>query len=291
MDSNLGTNRKKIEAIKETIKDKKMTAGKISGYLSQVINTEMKKPLTEMDASLVKECESLLWQLNSGTVYISHASQNKREVINRLSNKQQHKFFSRRITVVVCAALVLVCLVGLVDVAFHFEWLTGNSTKDEQQYVINGVIVDPKFVVNGNAEDNNNTYARLDTSDINEVTALLGYTPDTPTWMPDGLIIDHYVVVAFQSETHFAALYTNDDNSKHFTYSIKKFNSAESANTYFEQNCEGDIISIDGFHDMYVFKNTEYQCCVWISDLSVYALNGKLTKDEIVKIALSVKGD
>lgn len=69
----------------------------------------------------------------------------------------------------------------MIDAAFHFEWLTGSSTKDEQQYVINGVTVDPKLVVNGNAEDSNNIFARVDTSDMDEVTALLGYTPDTPT--------------------------------------------------------------------------------------------------------------
>ena len=291
MDSILGTDRKKIEAIKETIRNKKMTADEISSYLSQVIQTEMKKPLAEMDEALVKECEDILWQLNSNTDYVSHASESRKEVMDKLSGNQQHKFFSNRIAVVVCAALVLVCLVGLIDAAFHFEWLTDSSTKDEQQYVINGVTVDPKLVVNGNAEDSNNTYARLDTSNMDEVTALLGYTPDTPTWMPDGLNVDQYVVVMFQNETHFAASYVNDDNTKHFTYSIAKFNSAESAHIYFEQNCEGEMISIDGFNDLYVFKNTEYQCCVWISDLSVYALDGKLTKDEIVKIALSTKGE
>lgn len=291
MDSILGTNRKKIDAIKETIRNKKMTADEISSYLSQIIQAEMKKPLAEMDEALVKECEDILWQLNSDTDYVSHANESKKEVMDKLSGNQQHKFFSRRATVVICAALVLVCLVGLIDAAFHFEWLTGSSTKDEQQYVINGVTVDPKLVVNGNAEDSNNTYARLDTSDMDEVTALLGYTPDTPTWMPNGLSLDHYVVGIFQNETHFAALYVNDDNTKHFTYSIAKFNSADSANIYFEQNCEGEMISVDDFHDLYVFKNTEYQCCVWIFDLSVYALDGRLTEDEIIKIAISTKGD
>lgn len=289
MDSILGTDRKKIDAIKETIRNRKMTADEISSYLSQIIQAEMKKPLAEMDEALVKECEDILWQLNSDTDYVSRANESKKEVMDKLSGNQQHKFFSRRATVVVCAALVLVCLVGLIDAAFHFEWLTGSSTKDEQQYVINGVTVDPKLVVNGNAEDSNNTYARLDTSDMDEVTALLGYTPDTPTWMPDGLSLDHYVVVVFQNETHFAALYVNGDNTKHFIYSIEKFNSPENAYTYFEQNCEGKTVSIDGFHDLYVFKNTEYQCCVWISDLSVYALDGRLTEDEIIKIALSTK--
>ena len=289
MDSILGTDRKKIDAIKETIRNRKMTADEISSYLSQIIQAEMKKPLAEMDEALVKECENILWQLNSDTDYVSRANESKKEVMDKLSGNQQHKFFSRRATVVVCAALVLVCLVGLIDAAFHFEWLTGSSTKDEQQYVINGVTVDPKLVVNGNAEDSNNTYARLDTSDMDEVTALLGYTPDTPTWMPDGLSLDHYVVVVFQNETHFAALYVNGDNTKHFIYSIEKFNSPENAYTYFEQNCEGKTVSIDGFHDLYVFKNTEYQCCVWISDLSVYALDGRLTEDEIIKIAISTK--
>ena len=289
MDSILGTDQKKIDAIKETIRNRKMTADEISSYLSQVIQAEMKKPLAEMDEALVKECENILWQLNSDMDYVSHANESKKEVMDKLSGNQQHKFFSNRATVAVCAALVLVCLVGLVDAAFHFEWLTGSSTKDEQQYVINGVTVDPKFVVNGNAEDSNNAYARLDTSDMDEVTALLGYTPDTPTWMPDGLSLDHYVVVVFQNETHFAALYVNGDNTKHFIYSIEKFNSPENAYTYFEQNCEGKTVSIDGFHDLYVFKNTEYQCCVWISDLSVYALDGRLTEDEIIKIAISTK--
>ena len=289
MDSILGTDRKKSDAIKETIRNRKMTADEISSYLSQIIQAEMKKPLAEMDEALVKECENILWQLNSDMDYVSHANESKKEVMDKLSGNQQHKFFSRRATVVVCAALVLVCLVGLIDAAFHFEWLTGSSTKDEQQYVINGVTVDPKFVVNGNAEDSNNAYARLDTSDMDEVTALLGYTPDTPTWMPDGLSLDHYVVGIFQNETHFAALYVNGDNTKHFIYSIEKFNSPENAYTYFEQNCEGKTVSIDGFHDLYVFKNTEYQCCVWISDLSVYALDGRLTEDEIIKIALSTK--
>ena len=166
MDSILGTDRKKIDAIKETIRNRKMTADEISSYLSQVIQTEMKKPLAEMDEALVKECEDILWQLNSDTDYVSRANESKKEVMDKLSGNQQHKFFSNRIAVVVCAALVLVCLVGLIDAAFHFEWLTGSSTKDEQQYVINGVTVDPKFVVNGNAEDSNNTYARLDTSDM-----------------------------------------------------------------------------------------------------------------------------
>ena len=135
MDSILGTDRKKIDAIKETIRDKKMTANELSSHLSQVIQTEMKKPLAEMDEAFVKECEDILWQLNSDTDYVSHANESKKEVMDKLSGNQQHKFFSNRISVVVCAALVLVCLVGLIDAAFHFEWLTGSSTKDEQQYV------------------------------------------------------------------------------------------------------------------------------------------------------------
>ena len=77
MDSILGTDRKKIEAIKETIRNPKMTADEISSYLSQVIQTEMKKPLAEMDEALVKECEDILWQLNSDTDYVSHASESK----------------------------------------------------------------------------------------------------------------------------------------------------------------------------------------------------------------------
>lgn len=121
MDSILNTDRKKIDAIKETIRNKKMTADEISSYLSQVIQTEMKKPLAEMDETLVKECEDILWQLNSDTDYVSHASESKKEVMDKLSGNQQHKFFSNRIAVVVCAALVLVCLVGLIGAAFHFE--------------------------------------------------------------------------------------------------------------------------------------------------------------------------
>ena len=84
MDSILGTDRKKIETIKETIRNRKMTADEISSYLSQVIQTEMKKPLAEMDEALVKECEDILWQLNSDTDYVSHASESKKDLLRKV---------------------------------------------------------------------------------------------------------------------------------------------------------------------------------------------------------------
>ena len=82
----------------------------------------------------------------------------------------------------VAAAILILIVVG--DGILNREWLSGSSTDDEQQYAIQGKILDPGLVGEGAATDDDTTADSLTTTDWEDVVDFLGMEPILPGYLP-----------------------------------------------------------------------------------------------------------
>ena len=90
-------------------------------------------------------------------------------------------------------------LVVVGDGILNREWLFGHSSDDEQQYAIQGQVIDPGLVEDGNASGED-AAGVLTTTDWDAAVAFLGMEPTVPTRLPEGWSVKQYHATRFDDE-------------------------------------------------------------------------------------------
>lgn len=263
-----------IIQILELIEYGSITQNEAVHRLEAVLQSEMNQKDRTADMELVESCEELLWQIGTqGRLkFEDKRKENQAALMRRLERKRRRTAalcLGMRATAAIAAILVLAVL-G--EGILNREWLSGNSTDDEQQYVIQGQSIDPGLVEEGVAAGDDNIASSLTTTEWGAVVAFLGTEPAIPCYLPEGWRIGQYHAVKFDDELILNTMYINEaDPNATLIFLWDHYFSVEAANLALEQNKDGEMMKI-GSALVYLSSNMEKNRFVWIDGTTVCSL-------------------
>ena len=241
--------------------------------LEALLQTEIERKDKAADMELVEACEELLWQIGTqGRLkFEDKRKENQAALMRRLERKRCRTAALRMGTRAAAAFAVILVLAVLGDGILKWEWLSGNSMEDEQQYAIQGQSIDPGLVEEGVAAGDDNI-AGLITTDWESVVAFLGTEPLRPDHLPEGWRVGHYHAIRFDDEQILTISYINEaDPTATMKFLWDHYFSVEAANLALEQNNDGELVEIGGIR-VYRSANIEKNRFVWIDGMSVCSL-------------------
>lgn len=257
--------------------------------LEAMIQSEIEKQDESADMELVTACEELLWQINThGRIAFEDKHKESKAILMRRLARARHRAAAIRMglrAVAVAAAILVLVVVG--DGILNREWLFGHSSDDEQQYAIQGQVIDPGLVEDGNASGED-AAGVLTTTDWDAAVAFLGTEPTVPTRLPEGWSVKQYHATRFDDELILNVSYINEgDPDATLLFLWDHYFSVEAANLALEQNADGEWVEIDGLR-VYMTSNMEKTRYAWIDGMTVCSLTTSCRLDEIASVVASL---
>ncbi len=285
-----GRKRQMIAEIRAAIADGTLWEAEMKRRLMHAIEYELAQTDREADLALVTGCQELLVQLHTQDESMPTADRSaeslaavQRKLAQRSKRQAIHKGFARGVAM--AAALVVLALGA--DILFRRQWLSGQSTEDEQDYVVRENVIDPGTVQAGTANEvAENQFIR--SADLGEVISVLSFIPPVPTWLPQGWELRHYEAVVVETVELFYAVYHTQDAEKLLRYEIR-VDKDPSFNVYAEQNAEGTQVTLENGLTAYISMNLELPTCVWIENGMSFLVSGPLSQDEILQMINSIE--
>ena len=232
----------------------------------------------DADLDYINTCEDLLLELRTGGEWPSFPTAEKyvAEMQKHMQVKKKNsglpKFAWR--CAAVLAAMFVVVLLG--DRLFHWQWFSGISTKDEQQYVIRGHEITIPMIAESIAGNQQNV--ELCTSNWDEVVAFLGFEPSIPLPQALASVKEDYVVHVNSEEISLTVRYFTENENVCTHYRIFYFLHPEEAFTAIEQTVTGSVVRI-GDCEVYVSENLNQNAYTWIDETTVNQLVGNIAVD------------
>ena len=280
-----------IAEIREAIQDGTLDHQEIERRLSIAIEAELYKKDGPANMQLIKACQDFLWELNTdGMPYISCVDTVRIAVEEKLKKREKRRTYGRSFFRIAFATMTLILLFVIGDGLINRGWLKSHSTKDEQQYVIKGELVNPGLVTKGTA-DADDEPSDLTTESLHEALTFLGFQPEMPTWLPEGWMAKtYYVSIGVASNRINISFLPPKKDAATLFYSARIFENTENAFVSFEQNADGERTNIND-NIVYVAQNEDRTTCIWIKSFTVYTLSSTLDIADIQKIITSMGGE
>lgn len=283
MDSNVNpvVDQNRKNAIITAVRDGSLTAETISTRLKEMVECEIAKK--HPDFELIRICEELLWEMNAPQSFSDDKEESKRAFMEKLNRKEANKQRFKPLTHKFALAAAAVVAVIAIGVYGSSQWLLGQSTKDEQQYEISGVKVDPGILQKGNAAADRSELREIRTTEIEEVNLFLGYTPPSLAYTPKGMQIKRYNAGILSTSDDFSAMYVAEDGTS-MRYGFTRYFDTETATARFEQDKQGSELKV-GDIAVYYSTNVGDNICIWFDGLDCYSLSSPLPMDEMLALA------
>lgn len=277
-----------IHKLKEDILAGNTTYSDVERRLSAAIEAEYDREDANID--FINACEDLLLEMRTDGELPSFptAEEYAIEMQKHMPVKKERSFLPKlawRCAAVLAAMLVIV-LLG--DHVFHWQWFTGISTEDEQQYVIQGHEITVSMIAESIAE--HAIGEMLQTEDWNEIVRFVGFDLTVPT--AESVNAESVTYYAFfdSNRISLTAQYTIDsDQSKYLVCSLDLFNNMDDAYTMFEQSAIGTSMNIQG-HQVYSSKNYDQLFFTWNQGNMMYQLMGTIDESIGHKIVQTIIG-
>lgn len=287
MDSNHCSGNKYADAINELLNSGKLTPQEATRRLSNAVDKELAKAPADISESFIATCEDLIYAINNEREYISHAEASRQELEVKIEKKERRSSIYKRVLAVSSIAAMLLVGVIMGDGILHREWLSGTSTPDQQQFAVTGNVVDPGLVEGGHADITDET-REITTDSFDEAVEVLGYTPLVPTWFPEGWEIKEYYAYAEEGFSRLSIDLVSESKDEELKYELRQYSDMETAEHAFEQNEHGDMELCNGWK-IYFSINIERSAAVWLDGKTTYSLFGRVTKDEMKDIIISIE--
>ena len=185
-DGNLTPMESKILA---AIDDGTLTKEKLEKGVCALIKMELEQNEHPANRELVSACESLLEKMHQ-TNYTSNAQESRKTVLTRLEQRAKRKAVMQHAGRI-AAVLILSFTIGITsDLLRNLQVLSGQSTVDEQQYIVTGKReINGVFVQDSLADMQGSI---LNSKELNAIVDVLGIEPKVPTWLPKGWLPKRY---------------------------------------------------------------------------------------------------
>ena len=262
-----------IHKLKEDILAGNTTYSDVERRLSAAIEAEYDREDANID--FINACEDLLLEMHTDGELPSFPTSEEYaiEMQKHMLVKKERSFLPKLAwrCAAVLAAMLVIALLG--DQVFHWQWFSGTSTEDEQQYVIQGHKVTVPMITESIAEHEGEM---LQTDKREEVIDFLGFTP--PTLSSSALAIEkeqYVVMVDSEGITLSARYFDSVDDGSPLLLKVQYCSALENAYMLFEQDAEGEKINIHS-QDVYVAMNLDRVSFTWMDDTSVYRIAGDI---------------
>jgi len=279
-----------IDAIKTAIAEGSLTKKEIERRLEGVVAHEIDRKDGPADLELVNACLDLLCEIQTHGQFQfeSHASKNKKAVLDRY--KKHARRNRRRVAltrVAAVAAVLCVCVLG-VEIVFHREFFVNSVTPDEQQYYVQGVVEDPNIVKDGQAQEIDQPDSLI-TDNLEEAISFYGFTPPLLQWLPDGWSVAYYSVHHKEWYSRFVVTYSSNLSDRVVSYEVRHFDDLEDAYASFEQDSEGKM-PLNAVPNGYYSVNRGEYTAIWYKEDMVFSLYGALSENDFFRIVRSIGG-
>lgn len=283
-------NKSLIQAkIRDAIDKGVLTKDSIEGGLQALIDEEIDQNERPANQNLINACLDLLDNLHTEPEYAHYDSRAlSRMAARATAHSRRHRLAqnARRV-----AAVTVIILMGSFGASLigGQPGLTARPTRDEQQYQIQGYITKTGTVAIGQSDEKEMNFT-TDTASFEEAIKELDFSPQLPTWMPDGWAADHFMVsISPLSEKLHITFYSVAEDA-YIQYDILKYYNAENAITNYEQSQNGISYLWDG-KSVYVTNNLDSRLAIWLDGEIQYSVSGPVDQKSLRKIIESIKGE
>lgn len=258
--------------------------------LMELIQKEANRIDGPADEELMSACIDLMERLQGrehveDEARIAALNQRIAESIQKKQRRQKHRHTAFRAVGAIAAVVVL--LVGI-GVPLRWTWFESWSTPDEQQHVIIGHEITVDMVTAAIAE--NEAKEPIPISDFAEFEKHLGFDPTIPLALCNDWTADHGLIQFFSGYIQIVARYVHTENpEKSITCTVCYFTDVEYAYFSFEQNYEGEQMSIQGM-DVYLSNNVERNSATWYNNNMYAQVVGMVSSEEAVELLLRLIG-
>lgn len=260
-----------IHKLKEDILAGNTTYSDVERRLSAAIEAEYDREDANID--FINACEDLLLEMHTDGELPSFPTSEEYaiEMQKHMLVKKERSFLPKlawRCAAVLAAMLVIV-LLG--DQVFHWQWFSGTSTEDEQQYVIQSHHVDVQMIQNSIAEHIEES--ELSTDSFEEVVAFLGFVPKVPDMQEIDATTSKYVVLIEPDMITLSARYMigEEVQRNNLLYTIQFCTNTDDTYMLYEQDGNGDTHVVNGT-EVYITPNVERTTYTWLEDTTIYRL-------------------
>ena len=267
------------DQILAAIENGKLSREETERRLVALIDAEAAKRDAPADMALVNACEDLLMALHThGTMtFESNMLANQAAVQERRRACGRGKALSRggRALAVVAAAIVV--LVGVCG-GLRWRWLSGSSTPDGQQYVIQQQEIGIETIQRAIAEHTGVT--EITTEDRDSFVSFLGFEPKVPEVIREKWTAKGFYAMIFPDLIQITVRYgTTEESKEDFNYSMLCYTSLNNAYSTFEQDVEGNQRIYQDIM-LYESNNSGRTSLSWRKDTVVYYVSGNLSLEE-----------
>lgn len=287
-DSTMASRQIQHDAIREAISQGQLTAQQIHCILIEEITSELNKPEEEVDTDYISACQELLRSLNYRRAIgvSSHYEENLQAIQKKL--EPRFSLFPRtgmgRLATILCISIIFLCA----SLFIPEGWITTYQTKDEGQYIMQGIETPSGF---GSVADAGPALDRIgiyDTTSWQEVVHLMGGKPDVPHWLPAGWSILTYTVALTDVSSGLTIVYINEDTACSLVFQSTTFFDLSSMFNYVEQNEQGSIKELVDGTKVYLTDNIDNSTATWYTAHSSYLLSGNVTQNDLIRIVESM---
>ena len=281
-DGNLTPMESKILA---AIDDGTLTKEKLEKGVCALIKMELEQNEHPANRELVSACESLLEKIHQ-TSYTSITQESRKTVMARLEQRAKRKATMQHAGRI-AAVLILAFTIGLTsDLLSNRQVLSGQSTVDEQQYIVTGKReINGVFIQDSLADMQGSI---LNSRELDEIVDVLGIEPEVPTWLPEGWLPKRYNASSSKYLSSLKLIYANDNSDYFLRYTLSIYATADDAAVAFEQNNSGFNKVINGMK-IYLSINEESTVAVWLNENICYSLSGPIDADDMMQIIESLQ--
>lgn len=266
------------DQILAAIENGKLSREETERRLVALIDAEAAKRDAPADMALVNACEDLLMALHThGTItFESNMLANQAAVQERRRACRRGKALSRGGRALAAVAAVIVVLVGVFG-GLRWRWLSGSSTPDGQQYVIQQQEIGIETIQRAIAEHTG--VMTITTEDRNSLVSFLGFEPNVPDVIQEKWVADEYYAIVFPDMIQIGINYTAGEERESLIYAIYCYTALENAYSTFEQDAEGEYKKLRGAK-IYEVTNEGRTSLTWIRGATVSRISGDFVLDE-----------
>ena len=283
-------NKSLIQAkIRDAIDKGVLTKDSIEVVLRALIDEEIDQNERPANQNLINACLDLLDNLHTESEYAQYDNQALSRMAARATvHNWRHRLAqnARRV-----AAVTVIILMGSFGASLigGQHGLIARPTQDEQQYQIQGYVTKTGTVAIGQSGEKEMNIT-TETASFREAIKELGFSPQLPTWMPDGWMADHFIMSISPLSEQLHIAFCSEAEDAYVQYDILKYYDAENVITNYEQSQNGRSYLWNG-KDVYVSTNLDNHLAIWLDGGIQYSVSGPVDKECIRKIIESIKGE
>lgn len=132
-------------------------------------------------------------------------------------------------------------------------------------------------------------YGAYTPATLEEARSLFATPPPAPQWLPEGWLPETYNVNLVETAADLTIIYTQEATGARLIYQFTRYADYSSIYQYVEQDGEGTIHTTPEGTQIYLTSNLGRQTASWHAGLTTCMLSGDVTREELIRIAESVR--